>query len=34
MQPKTGTPAEAQDYIRKEAVRWTKIVKGIGLSVD
>ena len=34
MQPKTGTPAEAHDYIRVEAARWTKIIKGISISVD
>ncbi len=34
MQPKTGTPQEAHDYIRVEAARWTKIIKGIGISVD
>jgi tripartite-type tricarboxylate transporter receptor subunit TctC len=34
MQPKTGTPGEAHDYIRAEAVRWTKIIEGIGISVD
>jgi tripartite-type tricarboxylate transporter receptor subunit TctC len=34
MQPKTSTPQEAADYIRAEAPRWTKIIKGIGISVD
>lgn len=34
MQPITGTPAEAGDYIRREAARWTEIVKGMGLSVE
>ena len=34
MQPKTGTPEEARDYIRSEADRWGKIIKGIGLSVN
>ena len=34
MQPKTSTPGEAHDYIRVEAARWTKIIKGIGLSID
>ena len=34
MQPTTGTPQEAQDYINVEAARWTKIIKGIGVSID
>ena len=34
MQPMTGTPAEAKEYIRSEVQRWTPIVKGMGLSVE
>jgi tripartite-type tricarboxylate transporter receptor subunit TctC len=34
MQPLTSTPDEAHDYIRVEAARWTKIIRGIGLSID
>ena len=34
MQPMTGTPAEARDYIRSEVVRWMPILKGMGLSVE
>ena len=34
MQPKTSTPEEAHDYIRAEAARWTKIIQGIGVSID
>jgi tripartite-type tricarboxylate transporter receptor subunit TctC len=34
MQPTSGTPREAQDYINVEAARWTKIIKGIGVSMD
>ena len=34
MQPRTGSPQEAADYIRVEAPRWSKIIKGIGISVD
>ena len=34
MQPTTGTPAEAAEHIRKEAARWTAIIRGIGVSVD
>jgi len=34
MQPVTGTPAEAAEHIRKEAARWTAIIRGIGVSVD
>jgi tripartite-type tricarboxylate transporter receptor subunit TctC len=34
MQPLTGTPQQAHDYIRVEAARWTKIIRGIGLSID
>ena len=34
MQPLTGTPAQAGEYIRKEAVRWTAIITGMGLSIE
>lgn len=34
MQPRTSTPAEAQDHIAKEAARWTEAIKGMGISVD
>ena len=34
MQPTSGTPREAQDYINVEAARWTQIIKGIGVSMD
>ena len=34
MQPTTSTPKEAQAYIDKEAARWTKIIKGIGVTMD
>jgi tripartite-type tricarboxylate transporter receptor subunit TctC len=34
MQPMTGTPAEAREYIRSEVQRWIPIVKGMGLSVE
>jgi tripartite-type tricarboxylate transporter receptor subunit TctC len=34
MQPKSTTPAEARDYIRKESERWTAIIKGIGITID
>lgn len=34
MQPTTSTPQQAQDYINVEAARWTKIIKGIGVSMD
>ena len=34
MQPTTSTPQQAQDYIDVEAARWTKIIKGIGVSMD
>jgi tripartite-type tricarboxylate transporter receptor subunit TctC len=34
MQPLIGTPEEAREYIRIESARWTKIIKGIGLSVN
>jgi tripartite-type tricarboxylate transporter receptor subunit TctC len=34
MQPTSGTPAEAQAYIDKESARWTKIIRGIGISVE
>jgi tripartite-type tricarboxylate transporter receptor subunit TctC len=34
MQPLTSTPGEAAEHIRKEAERWTAIIKGIGVSID
>jgi hypothetical protein len=34
MQPTSGTPAEAQAYVDNEAARWTKIIRGIGISVE
>jgi tripartite-type tricarboxylate transporter receptor subunit TctC len=34
MQPTTSTPREAQDYINVESARWTKIIRGIGVSMD
>jgi tripartite-type tricarboxylate transporter receptor subunit TctC len=34
MQPMTGTPEEAHETIVKEAARWTRIIKGMGISVD
>jgi tripartite-type tricarboxylate transporter receptor subunit TctC len=34
MQPMTGTPAQAAAHIRTESERWTKLIRGIGLSVD
>ena len=34
MQPLSSTPAEAHDYIRVEAARWTKIIADIGVSID
>lgn len=34
MQPRTSTPAEAAAYIRTESERWTKLIRGIGLSID
>jgi tripartite-type tricarboxylate transporter receptor subunit TctC len=34
MAPTTGTPEAAHEYIRVEAERWTRIIKGIGVSVD
>jgi len=34
MQPAIGTPEQAQDYIRVEAERWTRIIRAIGVSVD
>lgn len=34
MQPIAGTPAEAKEYIRTEVLRWTPIIRGIGLSVE
>jgi tripartite-type tricarboxylate transporter receptor subunit TctC len=34
MQPTTSTPQQAQNYINVEAARWTKIIKGIGVTMD
>jgi tripartite-type tricarboxylate transporter receptor subunit TctC len=34
MQPRTGTPKEAHEHIVKEAARWTKVIRDIGISVD
>ncbi|MBM3529081.1 MAG: tripartite tricarboxylate transporter substrate binding protein [Alphaproteobacteria bacterium] len=34
MQPMTGTPAQAHEHVRAESERWTKIIRGIGLSID
>jgi tripartite-type tricarboxylate transporter receptor subunit TctC len=34
MRTVTGTPAEAQEHIRVESERWTKIIRGLGLSMD
>jgi tripartite-type tricarboxylate transporter receptor subunit TctC len=34
MQPTTSTPQQAQAYIDVEAARWTKLIKGIGVSMD
>jgi tripartite-type tricarboxylate transporter receptor subunit TctC len=34
MQPKTSTPGQTHDYIRAEAARWTRIIAGIGISID
>ncbi len=34
MEPKTGTPGEAQAYIRAEAERWTAILKDMGVSAE
>jgi tripartite-type tricarboxylate transporter receptor subunit TctC len=34
MQPMTSTPAQAQEYIVKEAARWTAVIKGMGISVE
>jgi tripartite-type tricarboxylate transporter receptor subunit TctC len=34
MQPTTSTPQEAQAYIDKEAARWTRIIRAIGVSID
>jgi tripartite-type tricarboxylate transporter receptor subunit TctC len=34
MQPRTSTPVEAAEHIRVEAGRWTKIIQGIGVSID
>jgi tripartite-type tricarboxylate transporter receptor subunit TctC len=34
MEPKSGTPEQAQTYIRTEVERWTAILKGMGVSVE
>jgi tripartite-type tricarboxylate transporter receptor subunit TctC len=34
MQPTTSTPQQAQAYIDVEVARWTKIIRGIGVSMD
>ena len=34
MLPLTSTSAEAAEHIRVEAARWTKVIQGIGVSVD
>jgi tripartite-type tricarboxylate transporter receptor subunit TctC len=34
MQPMTSTPGQAAAHIRTESERWTKLIRGIGLSVD
>ena len=34
MQPLTGLPSVAADYIRAEVPRWTAILQGMGLSVE
>ena len=34
MQPTTGTPAQASAHIRTESERWTKLIRGIGLSIE
>ena len=34
MQPMTSSPAQAHDYIVKEAARWTEVIKGMGISVE
>ena len=34
MQPMTSTPAETANHIRVEAERWTKLIRGIGVSID
>jgi tripartite-type tricarboxylate transporter receptor subunit TctC len=34
MEPNTGTPEQAQAYIRTEAERWTAILKDMGISVE
>ena len=34
MQPLTGTPAEAAEHIRKEAARWTALIRTIGVTAD
>jgi tripartite-type tricarboxylate transporter receptor subunit TctC len=34
MQPTSGTPQQAQNDIDLEAARWTKIIRGIGVSMD
>jgi tripartite-type tricarboxylate transporter receptor subunit TctC len=34
MQPMTSTPAQAHDHVVKEAARWTKVIRGIGISIE
>jgi hypothetical protein len=34
MQPTSGTPQQAQNYINTEAARWIKTIRGIGVSMD
>jgi tripartite-type tricarboxylate transporter receptor subunit TctC len=34
MRPMTSTPAEAAEHVRKEAARWTELIRKIGLSVE
>jgi tripartite-type tricarboxylate transporter receptor subunit TctC len=34
MQPTSGTPQQAQDYINVESARWTNIIKGMGISIE
>ena len=34
MQPITGSPEQADDYIRTEAARWTDVIKAMGISVE
>jgi tripartite-type tricarboxylate transporter receptor subunit TctC len=34
MQPTSGTPQQAQDYINTEAARWINTIRGIGVSMD